>query len=188
METMNPMDGVGASVTRGGSDAETITLKGSYAFTCTAEDGTERWKDVVLNMVVTLGKNDLLDKYLSGSGYTAAFYLGLISSAGWSAINANDTASSHAGWQEAATANAPTYSQANRPTMTFNAAASGNKSSNGSVTFSITANGTAKGAFLSTSSVKDGTGGLLFSAGLFSGGDKVLQVGDTLNGSYSLSV
>lgn len=179
---------MGASASTPCVDGEEIKVEGRYYFTCTTAEGEKRWEDVIINTVVTLGKNDLLDKYLSGSGYTAAFYLGLISSAGWSAINANDTASSHTGWQEAATANAPTYSQANRPTMTFNAAAAGNKASNGSVTFSITANGTAKGAFLSTNSVKDGTGGILFSAGLFSGGDKVVQNGDTLNGSYSLSV
>jgi len=66
------------------------------------------WRDeVARNLVTTVGKNYLLDNGLAGSSYTAAFYLGLISSTSYSAVAAGDTMSSHAGWLEAGNANTP---------------------------------------------------------------------------------
>ena len=54
------------------------------------------------NTVCTAGKNAALDAYLAGSSYTVTGpYMGLISSASYSAIAAADTMSSHAGWLEA---------------------------------------------------------------------------------------
>lgn len=147
-----------------------------------------KWDEPHCNTVMTLGKNDLLDKYLAGSSYTAAFFLGLISSTSYSAISAADTSSSHAGWLEAGTANNPTYSQSTRPAPSWAAASAGSKASNANIVFSITSTGTAKGGFLITVSTKDGTTGVLFSAGLFTQGDRAVVNGDTINGSYTLSV
>lgn len=147
-----------------------------------------KWTDLAPNTVTTVGKNDLLDKYIAGSSYTAAFYMGLISSTSYSAIAAGDTMSSHAGWLEAGTANNPTYSQSTRVAPSWSSASSGSKASSSNIVFSITSTGTAKGAFLTTVSTKDGTTGILFSAGLFTQGDRAVVSGDTINGSYTLSV
>lgn len=150
-----------------------------------------KWSDQVVpapNTVVTVGKNDLLDKYLAGSSYTAAFFLGLISSTSYSAIAAGDTMGSHAGWLEAGIANTPTYSQATRPAPSWASASAGSKATASAVAFSITGTGTVKGGFLTTNSTKDGTTGILFSAGLFTGGDKAVGNGDTINSTYTLSV
>lgn len=158
------------------------------------EDGELVWELEYDNLVTDVGAKDMLDKYLAGSGYTGTFYLGLISSVSYSAVAYTDTMSSHSGWTEAGSANAPTYSQSARPTAAWSAAGgtsgSGNRSKalSSSATFSFTGSGTVKGSFLSTSSTKDGTSGTLFSAGTFSGGDQVVSPGGTLQVSYTLSL
>jgi hypothetical protein len=146
-----------------------------------------KWHDGFRNTVTDGGANDLLDKYFSGSTYTAAWYVGLISSTSYTAIAAGDTMASHAGWTEAAT-NQPTYSQANRPQLAFNSASSRSKATSSAAAFSITGTGTAKGAFITTNNTKAGTTGILYSAGLFSGGDRAVINGDTINVSATLSL
>jgi len=147
-----------------------------------------KWADSFPNTVCDLGANDLLDKYFAGSAYTAAFYVGLISSTSYTAIAAANTMASHAGWLEAGVANAPTYSQANRPALNMASAASARAKATSAVSaFSITGTGTVKGAFITTNNTKDGTTGILYSAGLFSGGDRAVISGDTVNVSGSFS-
>lgn len=178
-----------ALITRGLAAVEKMDLFGRYEVECRDKDGNLKWKDHINNLITTVGKNDLLDKYLAGSSYTAAFYLGLISSVSYTAVAAGDTMSSHAGWLEAGAANVPIYSQGARPTAAWASASSGSKALSSSLTYTIaTTGGTLKGCFLTTVATKDGTTGILFSAGLFSGGDKVVAVTDSLSVSYSLAV
>lgn len=149
----------------------------------------EKWTDTVQNLVTTVGGNDLLDKYLAGSAYTATWYIGLISSVSYTAVAAADTMASHAGWLEAGAANVPIYSQGARPTTAWSAASSKSKALSAALSYTIaTTGGTVKGCFLTSVSTKDGTTGILYSAGLFTGGDKVVAVADTLNVSYTASV
>lgn len=152
----------------------------------------EKWTDLVPNTVVTVGKNLALDTFLAGASYTVTGpYMGLISSVSYSSISATDTMSSHAGWLEAGSANAPTYARP-RPTAAWSSASAGSKSLSAALSFAITSAGTVKGAFLVFGSGAltqiDSTPGTLYSAGLFTGGDKVVSTGDTLNVSYSASM
>lgn len=183
IEKANAADGSGYAIGRNSGAVEAAHATGHYVVECRDKDGNLKWSDGFDNLVVTQGKNDALDKYLSGSAYTAAWYLGLISITGYSNIVAGDTAASHAGWTEATG-----YSQASRPTASFASAAGGSKALSSAAVFSVNADTTIKGCFLISNATKGGTTGILYSAGLFSGGDKVVQNGDTLNVSYTASL
>lgn len=145
------------------------------------------WSESVYNLVTTGGKNDLLDKYLAGSSYTAAWYCGLISSVSYSAVAAGDTMSSHAGWTEAGATNAPNYS-GNRPALTFAAASGGSKATSSASSFTFTQSGTIKGMFGTSVTTKDGTTGILYNAVLFSGGDQPVANTNVVNVSVTYSV
>jgi hypothetical protein len=156
------------------------------------KDGKLKWRDVFANTVVTVGKNHMLDNYLAGSAFTQTGpFLALISSVSYSAISAADTMASHSGWTEAGITNAPTYGSG-RKTMAWSAASAGSKALSAGLVYTFTGAGTVKGAFvvLGTSAVStvDSTAGTLFSAGLFTGGDRIVASSDTLTVSYSLSI
>ena len=143
---------------------------------------------VAPNVVTTIGKNFLLDNGLAGSAYTAAEFMGLISSLSYAAgVLAADTQASHAGWLEAGGANAPTYSGA-RKTAAWAAAAGGSKALSAGLVFTFTGTGTVKGCFLTTGSVVDGVAGTMYSAGLFTGGDQPVVATNTLTVSYTASL
>ena len=148
----------------------------------------EKWRDSAPNIVTTLGKNVALDAFLAGAAYTVVGpFLGLCNAAAATAV-IGDTMSSHATWLEVGSANAPTYT-APRKTVAWSAAASGNKASSGTMTFNITSNGTVGGAFLvyftSAANTIDTTTGTLYSAGAFSGGNKVVVTSDSLTVTYT---
>lgn len=154
-----------------------------YRFECLDKDGNLKWIEEVHNTVMTAGKNDLLTNYFKGSAYTAAFFVGLVDNASFSAISAADTAASHAGWVEAVP-----YSNGARPTLTLGTAAAGSIDNSASkASFTINATATINGAFTITNSTKSGTTGVLYSASSFGATRSVLS-GDTLNVQVTLSV
>ena len=141
----------------------------------------EKWSDVISNLVTTVGKNFVLDTTMSGSAYTAAWYVGLVNGPSAPTYSAADTMASHAGWTENTS-----YSQAARPTAAWSAAASGVKALSAALTFSINAaSQNVIGCFLTTVSTKGGTTGTLYSVGSFAEGNKAVGSGDTLAVSYS---
>lgn len=185
MRLMNRLRGLAAlaaSLCAGTALGEAAKAEGMYTVEHRDAAGRLLHRDRFPNIVVTTGKNNLLDSYLSGSSYTGAFYLGLVDGASAPTFAATDTMAAHAGWAENAG-----YSNAARPSVTFNAASAGAKASV-AVVFNISASGTVAGCFLTTSSAKSGTAGVLISAGAFTGGNRLLQAGDTLSIVYTLSV
>lgn len=154
-----------------------------YKFECYDKHGRLKWRDSFWNLVTTGGKNDLLDKYFAGSAYTAAWYLGLVDGGTAPTFAAADTMASHAGWSENVS-----YSNSARPTIAFSAASGGSKSTSAALAFNINATATIAGAFSTTVSTKSGTTGILYSEGSFTGGNKAVANGDTLNVSLTLSV
>lgn len=181
-----------SAIYRGGmAVGEAVKLSGRYIAECRDKEGNLKWRDEIENLVTTPGKNLALDTLLAGSAYTVTGpYMGLISSVSYTALNAADTMSSHAGWLEAGNANAATYS-GSRKTAVFSSASAGSKALSAALAFTFTGSGTIKGAFVvlgsGASATIDNTGGTLYSAGLFSGGDKTVASTDVVNVSYTAS-
>jgi hypothetical protein len=181
-----------ATVIRGSGLGERADAHGRYELECIGADGKLKWRETIDNVVQTVGKNLMLDTAFAGAAYTVVGpFMGLISSTSYSAVAAGDTMASHAGWLEAGGANAPTYT-GNRQTAVWSAATAGGKALSAALSFAITGTGTVKGAFLvfgtGALATKDNTGGVLWSAGTFSTGDKAVVNGDTLNVNYSTSL
>jgi hypothetical protein len=179
-EKINPVDTSSVSAAANAGQSEQISVTGAYTVECFDADGNLKWSDQIKNLVVTVGKNDLLDKYFAGSAYTATWYLGLINSGGTYA--AGDTMASHATWTENVG-----YSAATRPAPVWSAASAGSKATTATA-FAINATSTIGGAFLTSNNTKSGTTGILYSAGNFTGGNRSVASGDTLNVTYTASV
>ena len=145
------------------------------------------------NVVTTVGGNLALDTYLAGSAYTVVGpFMGIIGAVTFtSAPVIADTMAVHAGWTEAGTVNAPTYTGP-RKTIAWSAAAAKSKAPSAAPVFTFTGTGTAKGAFLvyGTGAVStiDSTAGVLYSAGLFSGGDQAVVNTNTVTITYSAGI
>ena len=156
-----------------------------------------RWADTVPNQVTIEGAKLALDTLMMGAANTT-LYLGLISSVSYTSIVVGDTAAQINGtnaWKEAGSStNFPLVTGGLRLAPSFTAAtgaASPVSKTHTAVSFGIvTTGGTVKGCILvvnGTSAVANATG-KLYSAGLFTGGDKVVGVGDTLNVTYTAQV
>ena len=160
---------------------------GVYKVVCHDADGNFKWEESTHNLVVNTGLQDMNTKYFSGSSYTAAWYLGLITGPGsGTSIAASDTLASHAGWTEF------TNYSGNRKAVTFGTATTADPSvidNSGSPSqFTITSSGgVVAGAFLCNAAT--GTSGILFSASDFqSPGDRTVVSGDTLTVTYTFSL
>ena len=183
MEFIDPKEITKAGVSGNCATSEIAQATGVYIATCYDKDGNLKWEDTYSNIVLTAGKNDLLDKYLAGSVYTAAWYLGLVDGATTPTYNVIDTSASHAGWTENVN-----YSNATRPAPAWGSAAAGSKVSTATAFTINGVGGTIAGTFLTTLSTKSGATGIVYSAGSFTGGNKVVASGDTLNVTYTAAV
>lgn len=156
-----------------------------YDIECFSPEGELKWAEHVHNLITTEGFNDLLTKYFKGSTYTAAWYVGLIDNAGFSAIAAGDTAAQingSNGWAELSE-----YDEAIRQTLTLGTAASGSidNASNKAV-FTMSATVTVNGVFIASTSTVDGTTGVLYSAASF-GSTRAVVDNDIINVTATLS-
>lgn len=151
---------------------------------CIGPDGAVKWRDTAHNIVVNVGLSDILQCYYTGestvdptgtSPAQANQFVGLIDDT--PTIDAADTMATQAGWTEAVP-----YSEATRPEIDWGSESSQSCSNTASkASFSINASDTVGGAFLADNSTKSGSTGTLIGAAVFTGGDKVVADGDTLN-------
>lgn len=185
-EISKAQDTVSAGMIANRAGAESVGAGGVFTVTCTAPDGTVKWVDTFHNLVVNQGLQDMNSKYFTGSGYSAAWYLGLVTGPGaGNTYAAGNTLASHVGWNENAN-----YT-GSRKAVTFGTATTADPSvitnSAAPSAFVMNANAqTIAGAFLC--SVASGTSGVLFSVGNFTGGDKIVDSGDQLNVTYTFSL
>jgi len=190
MEYSSAKDQVTATlVTRPGL-SDTVGAGGVYTVTCVGADGVEKWSDTFHNLVVNQGLANMNGAYLAGTAQTTTWYLGLITGPGSSTtFTATDTLASHGatgsgGWTE------NTDYSGSRKAVTFGSATSANPSvisnSASPSAFTMTGTATIAGAFLCSAS--SGTAGILFSEGDFTGGDKSVASGDTLNVTYTFTL
>jgi hypothetical protein len=190
MEYSAAKDQVSAGLITNPTAGDMVGAGGVYTVTCVGADGVEKWSDIFHNLVVNEGLQDMNSKYFKGSGYTAAWYIGLVSGATSPTYAAGNTLASHSGWTELVPGTAYT---GNRIAAVFNAASptladpSVVSNSVAPSSFPMLVNGTVvAGAFLTTAAT--GTSGVLFSAGSFTGGNKSVDAGDTLNVTYTFSL
>jgi len=189
MEHSKAQDSVTAGLITQRAGTERIGAGGVFTVTCVDADGQEKWSDTFHNLVVNEGLQDMNSKYFAATGYTSAWFLGLVEGPGsGTTFAAADTLASHAGWTELVPG---TDYTGDRKAVTFGTATTADPSvisnSASPSSFAMLVNGTVvAGALLA--SVATGTSGILFSAGDFTGGDKIVDSGDTLNVTYSFSL
>lgn len=189
MEYSSAKDQVTATlVTRPGL-SDTVGAGGVYTVTCVGADGVEKWSDTFHNLVVNQGLANMNGAYLAGTAQTTTWYLGLVEGPGSSTtFTATDTLASHGatgsgGWTE------NTDYSGSRKAVTFGSATSANPSvisnSASPSAFTMTGTATIAGAFLASTTDNSG---ILFSEGDFTGGDKSVASGDTLNVTYTFTL
>jgi hypothetical protein len=179
-------DSIHAGVGKTAQDVEQGGFGGVFTVTCFDKDGKLKWEEQFHNLVVNQGLQDLNTQYFKGSSWTPTWYLGLIDGTTSPSYAAGDTLPSHAGWSELS---GGTVYTGNRKAVTFGTATTADPSvisnSASPSVFAIIATATVAGAFLC--SVATGTSGTLFSEGNFTGGNKLVANGDTVNVTYTFS-
>lgn len=177
-------ESVQAGVGKTSQEHERGGFGGVFKVECFDADGNLKWTDEFHNLVVNEGLQDLNTQFFKGSGYTAAWYLGLVTGPGSGVSYAATDTLATKSWTEF------TNYTGNRKLVTFGTATNADpsvisNSASQSVYTISGGGGTVAGAFLTT--VSTGTSGILFSEGNFTGGDKITAAGDTLNVTYTFN-
>jgi len=182
------VDAVGANVLKGNGTRDGLKGGGIFTVRCHDKNGNLKWEQKSHNLVVNVGLAYVNTTFFKGSGYTAAWYIGVYGPASSNNPSSTDTMASHAGWTEVTA-----YSNATRPAATFGAATTADPSvianSAAPAQFLINASANVGGAFLTTGDSPGGSSGVLFSASDFAApGDRVVQNGDVLSVTYTFSL
>ena len=153
-----------------------------YHVECFGPDGQLKWEDTFHNLVTTAGLNHYLGVTLAAVTQVTAWYVGLTTGPGAGNVySAADTIAIHGGWSEAVP-----YSNGTRPQWNPGSVAAGSVDNSASkAVFSINNTATVAGCFLAQAQPKSPNAGynvgVLIGEGNFTGGDRLVQNGDTLN-------
>ena len=147
---------------------------GYWKIRCLRPDGSVRWTDEIKNLVVDAGVNYSLDASLSGGTPITSWFIMLTDAT--PTIAAGDTMASHVGWVED-----QNYDEATREAFVDGGVSAKSLDNVASVaSFAMNATTTIGGAALTSVNTKGGTTGTLYAAGAFTGGNKAVDSGDTL--------
>jgi hypothetical protein len=137
----------------------------------------------VLNAITNEGKNKIFNVMFRDATQIAAasWYIGLVSTSGFSAFAAADTMASHTGWTEFTS-----YSQSNRVAWGAVDSTAQSITNTTPATFSITGSGTLQGMFLVSNNTKGGTTGVLWNGSSFSATVPVVN-GDEIKVTYTVN-
>jgi hypothetical protein len=134
-----------------------------YTVECIDKDGNVKWTEQVHNIIPTEGWNYFINAAMANAVRYSSWYVGLYVN-NYAPVAGDTMATLAVSGSESVA-----YSEPNRPAFTLDPVA------NGLVTnyiapaeFTFTADTTLRGGFITSSSVKGGTTGLLLSAALFS--------------------
>jgi hypothetical protein len=191
-------DSASASITRSRTVNEETKPKGRFI--------VEHWRNGKRinefhfdNSVTTEGKNQGLNNIFKGVAGLSSWYLGLISSTGYTALAVTDTYAginlAANGWTEFAgyTDNLNAGNATTRPVWNSGTVSAASLTCSSVSIFDITAAGTVKGLFASAGTnartKSDATAGnTLWATALFSAGDVTVAIGDQLKVTYTVTM
>lgn len=165
-------------VARPSMDSDLPAPRARFEFVCRDAAGREKWRDGFDNLVTNAGRTNILDTFLKGAGYTAAWFLVL---KGTGAPAAGDTLAAHAGWTEL-----NPYAGSNRPAITWGTTTGGSNTSE-TVGITINAPATVAGAGVCASQPVAENTGVLYNIGDFSSA-RTVDVNDTLSVTITLNI
>jgi hypothetical protein len=185
LEKLRSVLGIGGELAKVNELAHTVTIEHHYHVECRDKDGNLKWEEEFTNLVVTTGLNKYLDATLKTGLASPSWFVGLITGPGaGNTYVIADTMTSHAGWAESSA-----YSNATRPAFTPGAIAAGSvDNSAAKASFTINATATIAGSFMADNSTKGGSTGTLLGEGNFTGGDRAVVNGDTLNVTITATI
>lgn len=141
------------------------------------------WEANFHNLVVTAGRNKVLDATFKSGEAANAWFVGLVDNAGFTAYDATDTMASHAGWAESSA-----YSEGARQAFVGSTPSSGSMDNIANrAIFTANATKIMRGAFLTDASAKGGATGTLYGVGDFTVPRSVIA-GDQIFAQITVSV
>lgn len=176
-DIFQPTDKIEGACHKAANTGSGPVFRGKWRFVARRTDGSIKWIEEVDNTVVDVGIDDILDVYFHDATQTAStsWFVGLTTGSPTPA--AGDTMASHAGWTEWTT-----YDEAARQAWGHAAPSSKVVTNSTALTYTSSSDTqTVGGGFLTTVTTKGGSTGTLFNVAAFTGGNKSLDTGETID-------
>jgi hypothetical protein len=157
-----------------------LRIFGEHRLVCRNPDGKVVWVETVRNGITAAGLAALLQDFFAAGPQKTAWYMGLIDNVNFSALSADDTMSSHAGWQEFSD-----YVGATRPQWSTLSVAGAVIANTSPVQWTFSVTRTARGIFVASSGVKGEAASTLWSTAAFATA-RTVQAGQSLTDTYTV--